>query len=51
MRDSVGADAGFIAIGADGTIGIAHDTPHMVHGWANSESPQIEVRMRVRCRS
>ena len=47
MRDTVGADAGFIAIGADGSFGIAHDTPHMVHGWASSASPRIEARMRV----
>ncbi|MEO8630586.1 MAG: isoaspartyl peptidase/L-asparaginase family protein [Betaproteobacteria bacterium] len=47
MRDTVGAGAGFIAIGANGTIGIAHDTLHMVHGWGSSESPRVEVRMRV----
>jgi beta-aspartyl-peptidase (threonine type) len=33
MRNTVGGDAGFIAVGRDGSIGIDHGTPHMASAW------------------
>jgi L-asparaginase / beta-aspartyl-peptidase len=47
MRDTVGADAGFIAIGRDGSIGFAHGTPYMAHAWATWSSPDIRASMRT----
>jgi beta-aspartyl-peptidase (threonine type) len=45
MRETVGADAGFIAIGRDGSIGFAHGTPYMAHAWATWSRPQIMASM------
>jgi beta-aspartyl-peptidase (threonine type) len=50
MRDKVGADAGFIAIGRDGSIGVAHGTPYMVHAWATGSRPEISARMTTQPR-
>ena len=48
MRDTVGADAGFIAIGRDGSIGIEHGTPHMAAAWWTSEQSTIVAMMQRR---
>jgi beta-aspartyl-peptidase (threonine type) len=45
MRDTVGADAGFIAIGRDGSIGVAYDTHHMAAAWWTSEQSAIVATM------
>ena len=50
MREKVGADVGFIAIGRDGSIGLAHGTPHMVHAWATGSRPEILAHMTVQSR-
>jgi isoaspartyl peptidase/L-asparaginase-like protein (Ntn-hydrolase superfamily) len=50
MRDKVGADAGFIAIGRDGSIGLAHGTPYMVHAWATESRPEIVAHMTAQSR-
>jgi beta-aspartyl-peptidase (threonine type) len=47
MRETVGADVGFIAIGRDGSIGIVHGTPHMVHAFATSDRAEIVARIAV----
>ena len=56
MRDSVGSEAGFIAVGRDGDIGLSHDTPAMVHAWCSrgrSRDPgsaqKSDRRSSVRC--
>jgi L-asparaginase / beta-aspartyl-peptidase len=46
MRDTVGADAGFIAIGRDGSIGIEHATPHMAAAWWSSEQSAVVSMMQ-----
>jgi L-asparaginase / beta-aspartyl-peptidase len=46
MRDTVGADTGFIGIGRDGSIGIAHATPHMAAAWWTSEQSVIVAMMQ-----
>jgi beta-aspartyl-peptidase (threonine type) len=48
MRDTVGADAGFIAIGRGGSIGIEHGTPHMAAAWWTSEQSTIVAMMQRR---
>ncbi|HTS52485.1 MAG TPA: isoaspartyl peptidase/L-asparaginase family protein [Burkholderiales bacterium] len=45
MRDAVGADAGFIAIGRDGSIGMAHGTRHMAGAWWTSEQSAVRATM------
>jgi beta-aspartyl-peptidase (threonine type) len=47
MRNSVGSDAGFIALSRQGSIGIAHDTPRMVHAWCSEANPEIQVHAAV----
>jgi beta-aspartyl-peptidase (threonine type) len=47
MREEVGADVGFIAIGRDGSIGLAHGTPYMVHACATGSRPEILARMTM----
>jgi beta-aspartyl-peptidase (threonine type) len=47
MRLSVGVEAGFIAVGRDGSIGVAHGTPYMAHAWAMSGQPAIVASMRA----
>lgn len=47
MGASIGADAGFIAVGRDGSIGMAHGTPHMVHAFATASAPGIVARLSV----
>jgi beta-aspartyl-peptidase (threonine type) len=46
MRDTVGADAGFIALGRDGSIGFAHGTRHMAAAWWTSEQSAIAAMMQ-----
>jgi len=46
MRGTVGADAGFIAIGRNGSIGIEHGTPHMAAAWWVSEDSAIVAVMQ-----
>jgi beta-aspartyl-peptidase (threonine type) len=47
MRNTVGADAGFIAIGRDGSIGIEHGTPHMAAAWWTSERAIVAIMQRT----
>jgi len=48
MRSTIGADAGFIAIGCDGSIGIEHGTPHMAAAWWTSERSTVVAMMTAR---
>ena len=43
MHDSVGSEAGFIALARDSTIGIGHDTAAMVHAWCSEAEPDIHL--------
>jgi beta-aspartyl-peptidase (threonine type) len=45
MRDTIGAEAGFIAIGRDGSIGVARGTRHMAAAWWTSEQSAIVATM------
>jgi beta-aspartyl-peptidase (threonine type) len=45
MRETVGAEAGFIAVGRDGSIGIAHGTRYMAAAWWSSERTEIVATM------
>jgi len=45
MQRTVGADAGFIGVGRDGSIGIRHGTRHMATAWWTSEHDGIESSM------
>jgi len=47
MRDSVGSEAGFIAVGHDGDIGLGHDTPAMVHAWCRQTDREIRVGAKI----
>lgn len=47
MRDSVGSEAGFIAVSRDGDIGLGHDTPAMVHAWCREEDRAISVGAQI----
>jgi len=47
MRGSVGAEAGFIALARDGSIGIGHDTAAMVHAWCSGAQPDIHVSAKT----
>jgi isoaspartyl peptidase/L-asparaginase-like protein (Ntn-hydrolase superfamily) len=44
---AAGVEAGFIAVGRDGSIGVAHGTPYMAHAWAISSQPAIVANMRA----
>lgn len=46
MRDTVGADAGFIAVGRDGSIGVGHGTRDMAAAWWTSEQTAIIATMQ-----
>jgi len=46
MRNTVGGDAGFIAVGRDGSIGIDHGTRHMATAWSTSEHSAIVATMQ-----
>ncbi len=46
MRESVGADAGFILLSASGEIGMVHGTPAMPHAWQRQGAP---LQARFRC--
>jgi beta-aspartyl-peptidase (threonine type) len=45
MGHIVGGDAGFIAVGRDGSIGIDHRTRHMAAAWWTSEQGAIVATM------
>ena len=45
MRETVGAEAGFIAVGRDGSIGIAYGTRYMAAAWWSSERSEIVTTM------
>lgn len=45
MKATMGCDAGFIAVDADGGTAAAHDTPHMPHGRYDSTLDEIEVQL------
>lgn len=45
MRETVGAEAGFIAVGRDGSIGIAYGTRYMAAAWWSSEHSDIVASM------
>ena len=47
MRDSVGSEAGFIAVGRDGDIGLGHDTPALVHAWCGQADREIRVGAKI----
>jgi len=47
MQTTVGAEAGFIAVSRDGSIGIAHRTASMPHACATSADPDLVVGMQV----
>jgi isoaspartyl peptidase/L-asparaginase-like protein (Ntn-hydrolase superfamily) len=46
MRHTVGGDAGFIAVGRDGSIGIDHGTRHMATAWWTSKQSEIVATMQ-----
>jgi L-asparaginase / beta-aspartyl-peptidase len=46
MRDTVGADAGFIAVGRNGSIGVGHGTRDMAAAWWTSEQTAIIATMQ-----
>ena len=46
MGHTVGGDAGFIAVGRDGSIGIDHRTRHMAAAWWTSEHGAIVATMQ-----
>lgn len=46
MRDTVGADAGFIAVGRNGSIGVGHGTRDMAAAWWTSEQTEIVAIMQ-----
>lgn len=45
MKATIGCDAGFIAVDADGKTAAAHDTPHMPHGRYDPTLDEIEVQL------
>jgi len=45
MRETVGADVGFIAVGRDGSIGVAYGTRYMAAAWWSSERSDIVATM------
>jgi beta-aspartyl-peptidase (threonine type) len=47
MHESVGSEAGFIALTRDGAIGIGHDTAAMVHAWCSEAEPDIHLRAKT----
>lgn len=47
MRETVGAEAGFIAVGRDGSVGVAHGTRHMAAAWWSSERSDIVATMTL----
>jgi L-asparaginase / beta-aspartyl-peptidase len=47
MRETVGEQAGFIAVAADGSIGIAHGTAHMAHAYGSSAGRGIVTAMKA----
>jgi len=47
MRSRVGSEAGFITLARDGAIGVAHDTPAMVHACCTEVRPEIHVAAKV----
>ena len=45
MRETVGAEAAFIAVGRDGSIGVAYGTRYMAAAWWSSERSDIVATM------
>lgn len=47
MKRTVGADSGFIAVGSEGEVGLAHDSPHMPHAYCTGKDSSITVDLKI----
>lgn len=47
MKATVGSDSGFIAVDAEGRVGLEHDSPHMPHAYCTGEDSSITVELEA----